>query len=226
MKHWREEAWNNPAKKWYNQWPWIHGFPRIDFVNDAISTLVMVEEETRASSTLRGRRRRTHMDGVSAARCSSCMPQWCKAREWFKSSETAREGEELPEPNVIMELKVCAMLQWLRSGKIYRALGLYRSWEVEGVGAALVDKKTGGNDSLDDQVTNMREMKRHSKVDEGLLLPLLVAQRGWEKYKLTFLVGCINIRRQKDYRRLIVLHFWNKYKFIYLLILDRLILNW
>ena len=44
------------------------------------------------------------------------------------------------------------------------------------MGAALVDKKTGGNDSLDDQVTYMREMKRQDqKVDEGFL-PLLVAQ--------------------------------------------------
>ena len=72
----------------------------------------------------------------------------------------------------------------------------------------------------------MREMKRHSqKVDEGVLLPLFGGNEVLEKYKLTFLVPCINIRRQKDYRRLIVLHFWNKYKFIYLLILDRLILN-
>ena len=31
---------------------------------------------------------------------------------------------------------------------------------------------------MDDQVTNMREMKRQSKVDEGVLLPLLVAQWG------------------------------------------------
>jgi len=49
---------------------------------------------------------------------------------------------------------------------------------VEGVVVVLVDRETYGNYNLDDQVTNMREMKRQSKVDERVLLPLLVAQWG------------------------------------------------
>ena len=44
------------------------------------------------------------------------------------------------------------------------------------MGAALVDKKTGGNDSLDDQVTNMREMKRQDQKVDEVLLPSLVTQ--------------------------------------------------
>ena len=48
----------------------------------------------------------------------------------------------------------------LRPGKIYRVLGLYISEEVEGVVVVLVDRETYGNYNLDDQVTNMREMKR------------------------------------------------------------------
>ena len=75
----------------------------------------------------------------------------------------------------------------------------------------LVDRETYGNYNLDDQVTNMREMKRQSqKVDEGVLLPLFGGNEVLEKYKLTFLVPCINIRRQKDHMRLIVLHFFKQ----------------
>jgi len=37
------------------------------------------------------------------------------------------KGEELPELNEIMELRVCATLRLLQPGKMYRAVGLYRS---------------------------------------------------------------------------------------------------
>ena len=37
--------------------------------------------------------------------------------------QTAGEGKELPEPNGIMESRVCVTLRWLQLSKIYRALG-------------------------------------------------------------------------------------------------------
>ena len=52
----------------------------------------------------------------------------------FKSRETSREGEELSEPNGIMESRVCATLRWLRSGKIYSvgAVQIMRSGRGDG----------------------------------------------------------------------------------------------
>ena len=45
------------------------------------------------------------------------------ARQNLRVAKQLGEGKELPEPNGIMESRVCVTLRWLQLSKIYRALG-------------------------------------------------------------------------------------------------------